>query len=66
MGKRTLGLVGEEVVELLDADLDLLGSLEVAGQVGRVAPYLLSLLASTTANAEGSLTKIWPYSFSKR
>jgi hypothetical protein len=63
MGQRAAGLVGEEVGQLLEADLDVLGGVVVVGEVGRVAPCVLAGdEASQSAGhaLEGRLTRARP------
>jgi hypothetical protein len=42
MRQRAAGFVAEEVRQLLEADLDVLGGQVVDGEVGRVAPCVLA------------------------
>lgn len=79
MGQRAAALVAEDVCELLEADLEVLGGVYIFGEVRGLAPCSLrpdisactttmaTITATTTSVLAGLLlTSRFAYSFSKR
>lgn len=66
-------LVGEDIGQLLKSDLEVLGGIDISGDVGGVPPDMLGARVSKTEKLErrgldilSLLTRSWLYSFSKR